>query len=373
MVACGRRWGKTELGKILLIEYAARGKNGWWLAPTYQMAAQVWRDLKSASGSLGARVNENERRIDFINGGAVSVRSTHTPDTLRGAGLDFAVLDEAAFMTREVWPQVVRPMLLDRRGAALFLSTPYGRNHFWDLFTLGMDPEEPEWSAFQFSSYTNPLIDPSEIDALRRVTPERVFREEYLAQFVADSGSVFREVRAAATAPIDAIPDRARRYAAGIDWGRDGDYTAIAIIDAHSGVMVALDRFRGVSWAQQRERLKTLCARWSPAVIRAESNAMGGVNIEALQRDGLPVRPFVTTRHSKPQLIEALALAIEQREIALLPDETLLNELAAYAVERLPGGGYRYGAPSGMHDDTVIALALAVHAARFGGGEVSFG
>jgi hypothetical protein len=372
VVACGRRWGKTELGKVLLIEHAALGKACWWLSPTYRMASQVWRDLKAASGTLAVHVSESERRIDLRGGGHVAVRSTHAPDYLRGAGLDFAVLDEMAFMERSVWTQVVRPMLLDRRGGALFLSTPFGRNHFWELFTVGLDAEEPDWSAFHFTSYDNPLIDPAEIDALRRVTPDRIFREEYLAQFIADSGSVFQDVRAAATAPPDAVPTRGQRAVAGIDWGRDGDYTAIAVIDAESGVMLALARFRGESWARQRQKLAEICARWTPAVIWAEANSIGSVNIEALQRDGLPVRPFMTTPRSKAPLIEALALAIERREIALLPDETLLNELAAYTLERLPGGGYRYGAPPGLHDDTVIATALAWHGARFGGAGLAF-
>jgi hypothetical protein len=357
---------------VLLIEHAALGRACWWLSPTYSMAAQVWRDLKAASGTLAVRVSESERRIDLRGGGYMAVRSAHAPDYLRGAGLDFAVLDEMAFMERTVWTQIVRPMLLDRRGSALFLSTPFGRNHFWELFTIGLDAEEPDWSAFHFTSYDNPLIDPAEIDALRRVTPERIFREEYLAQFVEDSGSVFHDVRAAATARPDAVPVSGRRCAAGIDWGRDGDYTAIAVLDTESGAMLALERFRGESWSRLRERLMTLCARWQPSVIWAEANSIGSVNIEALQRDGLPVRPFMTTQRSKAPLIEALALAIERREIALLPDETLLNELAAYALERLQGGGYRYGAPSGLHDDTVIATALAWHGVRHGGAGLAF-
>jgi hypothetical protein len=88
--------------------------------------------------------------------------------------------------------------------------------------------------------------------------------------------------------------------------------------------------------------------------------------------EGLPVRPFTTTHQSKAPLIDALALAVERREIALLPDAVMLNELVAYTLERLPGGGYRYTAPAGGHDDTVIALALAWHGARYSGSTVDF-
>lgn len=134
------------------------------------------------------------------------------------------------------------------------------------------------------------------------------------------------------------------------------------VIDADSRHVVALDRFTGVSWALQRGRLKTLYDHWLPAVIWAEANSIGSPNIEALQAEGLPMRAFTTTASSKPPLIESLALAIERREVALLPDEDLLGELAAYTLHALPGGGYRYTAPAGQHDDLVIALALAWYA-----------
>ncbi|MGQ9889843.1 MAG: terminase large subunit domain-containing protein [Aggregatilineales bacterium] len=372
VVACGRRFGKTEIGKIALLERAVRGGRCWWLAPTYGMAAQVWRDLRAACASVGGvRASERERWLDLPGGGLIAVRSAHRPDLLRGMGLDFAVLDEAAFMTPNVWPQIVRPMLLERQGGALFLSSPNGRNWFYELFALAQSGA-PGWVAFHFTSYDNPLIPRAELDAIRRATPERVWREEYLAEFMVESGQVFRDVQAAAAAPLRAAPQPGAVYSAGVDWGRDNDFTAVAVIDAGVRQMVALDRFTGLPWALQRGRLAALCARWRPAAVWAEINSIGSPNVEALQAEGLPVRPFYTSAASKGPLIEGLALAIERGDLALLPDETLLAELAAYRAERLPGGGYRYNAPPGGHDDCVIALALAWHGARFGGACVDF-
>jgi len=320
----------------------------------------------------GITTSESEHRLDMLNGGMIAVRSTHNPDLLRGAGLDIAILDEAAFMEPRVWAEVVRPMLMDRRGSALFLSTPFGRNWFWEVYKIGFDPEEPEWQSFHFPSMSNPLISPEEFESIQRTTSERVWREEYLAEFVEDAGQVFRGVRDAATAPTDSQPLPHRRYIFGVDWGRDNDYTCIAVIDADNMQMVALERFHQIGWALQRGRLKSLADKWQPSVIWAEANSIGGVNIEALQADGLPVRPFMTTARSKPPLIEGLALAIERGELALLPDEVLLSELVSYSVERMAGGGYRYNAPPGMHDDTVIAAALAYHGARYSGARVDF-
>jgi len=310
--------------------------------------------------------------MDLPAGGMIAIRSTHYPDNLRGAGLDYAVLDEAAFMEPRVWPEIVRPMLLERRGGALFLSTPFGKNWFWQLYQRGLDTDEPEWAAFHFKSWDNPLVAYEEIEALRRTTSERVFREEYEAEFMDDAGQVFRSIREAAIAPQDAQPNPAQRYIFGVDWARDNDYTCIVVLDATTQQMVALERFNQIGWALQRGRLQSLAEIWQPAVIWAEANSIGSVNIEALQNEGLPVRSFMTTARSKAPLIEGLALAIERAELALLPDEILLNELAAYTLERLPGGGYRYSAPAGLHDDTVIATALAWYGVQHGGLRVDF-
>ena len=137
--------------------------------------------------------------------------------------------------------------------------------------------------------------------------------------------------------------------------------------------MAALDRFNQVGWALQRARLQSMARRWRPSQIWAEANSIGDPNIEALQAEGLPMRRFVTTAKSKSPLIESLALAIERGSLRLLDHPALLAELASYQLQRLSGGGYRYGAPPGMHDDTVMATALAWHGLEKSGPQLAFG
>ena len=273
----------------------------------------------------GTISSENEHRIDFPGGGMIAVRSAHHPDNLRGEGLDMAVLDEAAFMEGRVWPGIIRPMLATSRGDALFLSTPAGHNWFRDLTKIGLKAEwQNEWQTFHFPSATNPLITPEELRSIQRMTPAHIWDAEYRAHFSADSGGVFRGVRAALATDDTPGPRDDHLYVAGIDWGRSHDYTAIAVIDATARRMVELDRFSQVSFSAQRDRLKRVCAIWNPSQIWAESNSFGAPNIEALQEEGLPIRAFVTTAKSKAPLIDALALAIERRSIALLDDPVLL-------------------------------------------------
>jgi hypothetical protein len=374
VVVCGRRFGKTELGKIASLNRAVRGERVWWLAPTWDQGQGVWRDIKVSVAGMRdyLYVNNSERLIEFPGGGNLQVKTTGIPENLRGAGLDFVVFDEAAFMFAGIWGEIVRPMLLEKRGDALFLSTPFGRNWFWQVYQWGVDPLEPEWNSHHYSTMDNPLIDADEIESLRRRTAERTWREEYLAEFMDGDGLVFRGIDGAMGHKLDVFPVAGRRYFFGVDWGKDNDYTVIAVIDADQGALVALDRFNQIGWHFQRERLMTMFRKWRPVVVWAEENSIGSVNIDALQREGLPVRPFQTTHKSKQPLIEGLALALERGDLKMIPDEVLRSELLAYTVVRLPGGGFRYSAPSGGHDDTVIAAALAWHGVGAGSGTVIF-
>lgn len=338
---------------------AARGGRAWWVAPSYKMSEVGWRPLRRLAAQIpGAEVRRGDRQIITPTGGEVSVRSADNPDSLRGEGLSYVVLDECAFMHEDAWTQALRPALADRKGRALFISTPKGRNWFWRLWQLGQ-ANDTEWHSWRFSSYDNPHILPSEIDAARALLPDRVFRQEFLAEFIDDAGGVFRRVAEAATAVEQPGAVSGHDYVIGVDWGKHNDFTALAVMDITTSELVHLDRFNQIDYAVQAGRLRALAQRFRPVSIIAESNAMGEPIIEQLQRDGLPVRPFKTTNATKAAAIDALALAFEQGAIRILPDVTLIGELQAYEMERLPSGALRYSAPDGMHDDTVMALALA--------------
>jgi hypothetical protein len=363
VVACGRRWGKTTLGLWLAGQAAAGGQRVWWVAPSYSLAFHPWRTLKEWFKDRWVSKLEAERFIELPGGGSVTVKTADNPDLLRGVGLDLVIVDEAAFVSRITWEAVLLPALSDRRGRALLISTPRGRNWFWEAFRRGQDPLLPNWQSWQHPTLDNNRIDPAEVDEMRAILPQRIFEQEYEARFLEDGGEVFRCVRQAATASPGAQPAEGHRYFVGIDFGRYNDFTAIAVIDADARpapAMVALDRFSATAWAAQRERIKAVAKHWQAERILAEANAMGEPNIEALWQEGLPIRGFLTTARTKGPLIESLVKAIEDGELRLLPDETLIGELESYTydVERYTGH-VRYSAPPGLHDDTVIALALA--------------
>jgi hypothetical protein len=360
VVCCGRRWGKTQLGMDRLIETSLGGQPVAWFSPSYRIMGEVWRELQSVLGQVIRQKNEQEKRLELIGGGVIELWSLDSPDAGRSRKYALVVVDEASLIPSlaQAWQESIRPTLADFKGKAWFLSTPQGMNYFKELFDRGQDSQEKDWASWQMPTQSNPFIDPAEIEASRRDLTESRFNQEYLAQFVDSEGSVFRRVMQAATA-VPTQPEDGREYIIGCDWGRTQDYTVFVVLDAQSQAMVALDRSNRVDYAVQRARLQKLVDLWQPKQILAETNSIGQPILEQLEREGLRVQPFTTTNTSKKLAIEALVLAFERGDIRILNDSVLISELLAYRAEQLPSGLLRYGAPSGQHDDCVMALAIA--------------
>lgn len=368
VLACGRRWGKTTLGVLLSIHKAGKGRRVWWVAPDYGRASQGWEPLKQLAVQLpGTEKRETERIIRFPGGGFVQAKSADDPDSLRGVGLDYVIVDESAFMAEEAWTAALRPALSDRQGGALIISTPRGRNWFWHVFNRGRDPLNEDWQSWQKPTSDNPLIRPDEIAEARATLPEFVFAQEYLAEFQDNRFGVFRNVQALATATHQESAIAGHVYHMGIDFGRYADFTVVAVVDSTLRELVYLDRFNNAEWELQRTRIAGVARRFKPSRINAESNSMGEPNIEVLRKEGLPMTAFTTTNLSKQQeLVYPLVLAFERGDLRIIPDPVLMAELQAYEAEQLPSGNMRYSHPSGGHDDTVMALMLAWALAKGG-------
>lgn len=361
VVACGRRWGKTTFGIDRAIAAEVLRYPVGWFSPTYKMLLEVWRTAERITKPITQRKSAQDHRLEFITGGVLEFWSLENEDAARGRKYKRLLVDEAAMVRRlhETWNMVLRPTLVDYAGDAWFFSTPKGRNGFHQLWQLGQDPLALDWQSWQQPSAVNPHIPASEIEAMRRALPERIFQQEVLAQFLEDAGGVFRGVMEAATAREQTAAENGHSYVVGVDWGKLNDFTVFTVIDVERRAVVALDRFNQIDYTVQLGRLRALCERFAPQAVVVERNSIGEPLIELLQRLGLPVVAFQTTHASKTAIIDALALAFERRELAILNDPVLIGELQAYEMERLPSGLLRYGAPEGLHDDCVMSLALA--------------
>ena len=357
VVCCGRRFGKTLLGQDRLIHPALKGRPVAWFSPTYRQLGDAWRSLSSTLQPITVRKNDSEHRLELRGGGVVEAWSLDSPDSGRGRAYAAVVIDEAALVVNleQAWQESIRPMLTDFRGDCWFLSTPKGTaNYFHTLFQKGNGLLKREWRSWLMPTAANPFIDPLEIEAAKLDLTDLAFSQEYLAAFVSWAGAVFRKI----TDAISVASPVGKAAVIGVDWARSGDYTVFIVV-SDAGEVMEIDRFRGLEYSLQRGRLAAIYERHGRPLILAESNSMGGPVVEQLARDGLKIKPYLTTNASKSEAIEALALAFERGEIKIPNDPVLIGELQAFEAKPLPSGLMRYEAPSGGHDDLVMALAIA--------------
>lgn len=373
VICAGRRGGKTTLAARVAIKKAGCDKRRiLYATPTQDQHGAFWDKCKAWLAPLLdrklVRKNETMHTLDFPNGGHIRAKTAWNADTLRGDYADLLILDEYALMDRDAWDMVGAPMLLDNDGDAWFISTPRRKNHFFHAHVRGI-ADGKRWAAFHFTSHDNPHLSKAALAEITHDLSEEAYQQEILALFLDNEGAVFRKIAACLVGNGQRPEDHeGHEIVMGVDWGKQNDFTALSVFCVNCKREVELDRFNKINYSFQRKRLSALSGRWNVFTILAESNAMGDPIIEELQLRGLPVEGFATTATSKPPLIENLSLAFERTEAYWLNDPVGKAELEAY--ERTVSdrtGRSSYSAPEGLHDDTVMARALALWASRDAG------
>ena len=341
---------------------------GWVVAPTYDLADKVFREIVViAAEHLRHRIvtlKENEKRLVLRNlGGGVSEirgKTADNPISLLGEGLDFVIVDEAARLKPMIWESYLSQRLIDRRGWALLISTPRGKGWFFEAWRRGQG-NDPDFKSWNYPSWTNPLLDRAAIDEERERLPERVFRQEYGGEFLEGSGAVFRYVRERATGTWQE-PVRDATYYGGLDLAKVEDFTVLTIVDRDNRV-VFVDRFHRLDWQLQLQRIQVATARYNRATVMVDSTGAGEPIFEALKRAGCYVKAYPFTAKSKAALVDNLALALEKGEVTLPRPELWpegIDEIEAFEYSVSDAGNVRTSAPSGIHDDCVVSLALAL-------------
>lgn len=197
VVVAGRRCGKSRLSVVnLLVEglKCPKGSAVMYVAPTQGQARQIiWEAIMDLGRDVIQSSHVNNMDITLINGAKIYIRGSDRPDTLRGVSLTYLVLDEVADIKPDTWEKVLRASLSDKKGRALFIGTPKGRNWFYDMYQIGSSGEDKEWKAWHFTTKDNPLIDPEEIEGARKTLSSFSFKQEYEASFDNAGTDVFKE------------------------------------------------------------------------------------------------------------------------------------------------------------------------------------
>ena len=344
-----------------MLDEALKGNKVGWFSPNYRYADETYEDLLRRLGDFVVRQDAQKRRIECANGAVIEVWSLENQDSGRSRAYHLIVIDEAGLVPnlKKIWDEALRPTLADYRGRAMFLGTPKGaQSDFVRLHRAAMTNPGHNWTGWAGRTSDNPYIPAEEIEEARASMPPEAFAQEYEGIPADDGGNPFG---------LDAINDawlrispsageRNRPVCYGADLARAVDATVTIGLDAHRGIC-GIDRWQA-PWGVTRMRLAEIWGQ-VPAVV--DATGVGDAIVEDLQRDGARATPFRFTMPSKMRLMERLIAAFQRRELCLhgAPD-WLRAELESFGFVYTKTG-VQYAAPSGGHDDGVMALALALH------------
>ena len=356
--------GSTKSGKTVaciawLLEQAMNGKEGhafWWVAPVYPQARIAFRRTKRGIPPEVYIANESELTITLRNGAVIAFKSAEKADNLYGEDVYSCVIDEATRAREESW-HAIRSTLTATRGKIRIIGNVKGRRNWAYMLARRAESGEPDWHYTKltaFDAVEAGVLCGDEVEQARSQLPDSVFRELYLAEPSDDGGNPFGQ--AAIQSCVGSLSDKSPAVF-GVDLAKSTDWTVVIGLD-EDGRTSRFERFQK-PWEETISTLRTVIGD-TPSFI--DSTGVGDPIVERLQRDLPNVQGYQFTSTSKQKLMEALAVAIQSNEV-VYPEGVIVTELDVFAYEHTRTG-VKYSAPPGMHDDCVMALALAVYAQR---------
>lgn len=348
--------GKTVGCLVWLFEKAALegapGRNYWWVSPTLPVARIAFRRMKRAIPPELYETNETETTLALPNGATIWFKGADRPDSLYAEDVWAAVIDEASRCKEDAW-YAVRTTITHTRGPVRVIGNVKGRKNWAYKLARKAESGEKDMAYFKLTAYDAVeagILDEEEIEDAKRTLPDAVFRELYLAEPSDDGGNPFgiKQIRDCIAPLSRGVP-----VAWGWDLAKSQDWTVGIAVDK-DGATCRFERWQG-PWEKTISDIRHMTAG-KPALV--DSTGVGDPVLEALQKNGgHNFEGFKFTSPSKQQLMEGLAVAIQKKEVRY-PDGHIVNELEAfeYVYTRT---GVRYSAPEGLHDDAVVALALA--------------
>jgi hypothetical protein len=364
--AAGTKFGKTFgcAERLILEAWNNKDSVNWWVAPTFAQAKNAFTLTKKLLPQGFYKEYKADMKIEILEPdgtvrSVIEYKSGDNPDSLRGFGVNFAVMDEAARQPYEsyvsVWTTLTQTM-----GRGMFISTPKGRGWFWEVYQKGsaLRAEFPEFYSIRMPTWENPHVKTEAIEQMRRNLPEDVFHQEVSAEFLSDSAGVFRGISNCVKGSLEE-PQAGHQYIMGVDLARLRDFSVISIFDRQRNHLVHFDRFNQIDWTVQYHKIIEAAKKYN-AVIWMDSTGIGDPIVETIKGAGVIVEPYkITGSTAKQQLIEKLRVNIENGRISFPNIPIMLRELDSYEYNISESGVVHYDAAAGFNDDCVISAALA--------------
>jgi hypothetical protein len=382
IICAGRRFGKSALCGYIITKEFLKGiqairkgeKNSmkiWIVAPTYELTGKVFeyvtKFLLAFDKSFGQYISGGQGRpflLKMSESVWIQCKSTTEPMSMLGEELDLEIIDEAALIPERIYNQYIYPTTISksRDTKVIMISTPRGKNWFQTKFFQLKN----EGSAFAFTTLDGVETDEEKLNKIKAVTPEVLFRQEYMAEFVSDAGTVFRNLDKVIVPYQPREGERGHSYVMGVDLGTMNDYTVITVIDNETHEIVHWDRFKGIDYTQQKDLIRAKAHRYNASRLIIDATGVGRPIYDDLRASGVLVEDFTFSGKTKEELIGREIVFIDEGYIKVPNIPELVDELRAFEYKYLNEKtgellkNTKYGAPSGVNDDCVISLGLAI-------------
>lgn len=354
-----RQSGGSFLNKMLVAKWGLSELNMkiGYITPTAKLGKRFFLDLSQQLEPFIKGTNATELLIEFKTGSYVQFFSAESKDAIRGFQFHYVIIDEAAFMDDETFNLIIRPTFTIIGKKIILTSTTNGAQGFFYAHNVyGKDDTMRQYRTMFINIYDNPFISEEDRNNIKRQVPDKVWRQEYMSEFLDGSGTVFTNYMNC----INLKPEKTGVYYAAIDWGKTNDYTVLTIINNKKQVM-EIFRINAVEYTKQVDMIVRKLSEWKPREVISEENNIGAAINEMLKAKykGKVKSPYLTNK-PKRDMIEDLIVAFEQQLIGIPKNEMLISELQAFTCIYNPQTqSVRYQAPNGMHDDMVLSLAYA--------------
>jgi hypothetical protein len=353
----------TLLEEIRKQSYLRKGIY-WIVLPLRKQAKDnIWKDpdmlFRIFDPAEIKKANETELTLYLKNGSTILLHGADQPESLKGGNPIGGGSDEFDTMSMNLWNEVVYPIVNNNGGWWWFTGTPKGKKNLFKLLSLSRDGQK-NWYGMHLRGDKSGILTTDQVEEARRTMTEAMFNQEILCDFLEDAGTVFRRIAAAGTAKPQQ-PNDAGMYVMGVDLAKYQDWTVIVVVDRSTNEEVYRDRFQKIEWPYQKAKIASVAKFYNNARIYIDATGVGDPIADDLMRQGLSVEPIKLSNQSKKEIIEKLAIWIEQGYYKYIDDEqgNAKFELENFTYNMLPSGAVQYSAPDGMHDDEVIAKGLA--------------
>lgn len=337
----------------------------YYCLPTYRQAKQVmWDTLVNdhVPPDIIYKKNDSELAIHYKNGVIQRFIGTEDPDKHRGTNPFDVAFDEYSEMQEQIWTAIFQPVLMENGGTATFAFTPKGKNHSWKLLELAK--QNPLWFWSLKTVLDTNVFTPEDLEEIKRNTPQALYNQEYMCEFLEGAGQFFRRIKDNTYDPNKTDLTTTGDFQLGVDLAKYQDWSVLTPFNLNSFYAYPQDRFNQVDWNLQEARIEAAARRYSDAKVMIDSTGVGDPIVENLIARDLNIEPFKFTEVSRTNLLNNLAMCIEQDKIKIPNDDGLISELESMRYELSERGKVKISVPSGMHDDRIMSLALAVWKAQ---------